>query len=168
MGVIVKRSLSLAILVMILVNSLMHSIAAISETKSNITASCNGADNECLIIDVDLEFLMDSEINLRLLETSGGSHPTSGTAKTAKPDKAAAGCGRAAAKTVNITSSSCTGTIAECFDNELENFMDSEASRRVLQGGKHPTQNTLNPGAAAVDAKCSTRQTLCFLFTGGK
>ena len=32
--------------------------------------------------------------------------------------------------------SSCNGTIAECFGNELEMVMDSDMSRRFLQGGK--------------------------------
>ncbi|KAA8547898.1 hypothetical protein F0562_004327 [Nyssa sinensis] len=93
MGVMVKKSLSLAILVVILVNTMVHSIAAISATKSNSTASCNGADDECLIIDVDLEFLMDSEINLRLLGGSGVTDPPV-TPKTEDPNKPAANCGR--------------------------------------------------------------------------
>ncbi|KAA8547900.1 hypothetical protein F0562_004329 [Nyssa sinensis] len=92
MGVLVKKSFSLAILVMILVNTMVHSIAAISGTKSNSTASCNGADDECLIIDVDLEFLLDSEINLRLLGPSGGTDPV--TTNTGNRDNSAASCGR--------------------------------------------------------------------------
>ncbi|KAA8547901.1 hypothetical protein F0562_004330 [Nyssa sinensis] len=89
MGFIVKKGFCLAILLMTLVNTMTHSIAAISGTKSNSTgtASCNGANDECLINDMDSEFLMDSEINRRLLTASA-------TQNTYNRNQPSANCGR--------------------------------------------------------------------------
>ncbi|GFZ21051.1 hypothetical protein Acr_29g0002130 [Actinidia rufa] len=45
----------------------------------------------------------------------------------------------AAAEEREKDNSWCNGTIADCFGNELEMLMDSDTSRRLLQGGKsHP------------------------------
>uniref|UniRef100_A0A5B7A2Y9 Rapid ALkalinization Factor n=1 Tax=Davidia involucrata TaxID=16924 RepID=A0A5B7A2Y9_DAVIN len=103
MGVIVKMNgSSLAILVtmiLVIITMKMHCTAAISGTrKSNSSTSapsCNGPDDEeCLvIIDMDMELLMESEINLRLLAPSI-EIPKPVTGNTGNAGKPSANCGR--------------------------------------------------------------------------
>lgn len=83
----VKSSFSIALLVMILL--IAHCRA--TSLKSNGTRRCNGPMDECFIIDVGLEVLFDTEINLRLLQ---GVNETA-TGNTGNGNQSAvANCGR--------------------------------------------------------------------------
>ncbi|GFS30495.1 hypothetical protein Acr_00g0012230 [Actinidia rufa] len=56
--------------------------------------------------------------------------------------------------------SSCNGTIAECFGNELEMVMDSDMSRRFLQGVKGlVTPRTLDE-SKSIGPNCKRRYTV--------
>ncbi|KAK9266508.1 hypothetical protein L1049_025283 [Liquidambar formosana] len=118
-----KSCFCVALLVVILLIPLCR--AKTSPTSSD-TRRCDGSIHEC---DSNSEFLLDTEINMRLL--AGTAHPV--TPDTTNPNKSPANCGQANISLANIDTPRRNGPIHECDDLDLEFLVDTEINKRLLQ-----------------------------------